>query len=148
MVYPMPIPEKVLVLDAGNSIIKAKTEEKEVDFPHALHLLTEIEYTNIMSRSGFSGPPVDYMVINGKPYVFGESAERHGMLTIRSGAARYTRDYYGILMTAGLARIFDTGGEVALFGSHAPGDVEYREDLMQPLAIGALGGQIENWFSV
>jgi hypothetical protein len=126
----MPIPEKVLVLDAGNSIIKAKTEEKEIDFPHALHLLTEIEYNNIMTRSGFSGPPTDYMVINGKPFVFGESAERHGMLTIRSGAARYTRDYYGIIMATALARVFEQGGEVSLFGSHAPGDVEYRKDLM------------------
>ena len=38
----------VMVLDAGNSIIKAKIarrEHGEVAFPHALKALTEAEYT-------------------------------------------------------------------------------------------------------
>ncbi len=39
----------VMVLDAGNSIIKAKIarrERGEVAFPHALRTLTENEYSN------------------------------------------------------------------------------------------------------
>ncbi|MFP4321659.1 MAG: hypothetical protein ACLFTK_04330 [Anaerolineales bacterium] len=134
----MTIPENALILDAGNSIIKAKTDTHEVSFPHALRRLTETEYQNILSRSGFSGPPHDYLVINGEPYVVGRSAERHGTLTGRTGAARYTADYYGVFVAAALARTIGMrcpGGsekcEVAVFGSHAPGDVAYREELMR-----------------
>lgn len=127
----MAIPDKVLVLDAGNSIIKGKTMQAEVAFPHAMRILTETEYANVLARSGFSGPPRDYMIINGTPYVFGESAERHGTLTRRTGAARYTPDYYGVLVAATLARVFDQNEEISLFGSHAPGDVAFREDLMR-----------------
>lgn len=69
--------------------------------------------------------------MNGKPYVVGESADRHGVQVRRSGSARYTRDYYGIPAIAALARIYGHGQEIAIFGSHAPGDVKYREDLMK-----------------
>ena len=40
----------VMILDAGNSIIKAKIarkEQGEITFPHALRQLTETEYVNI-----------------------------------------------------------------------------------------------------
>jgi len=131
----MAAPENVLVLDAGNSIIKGKTQNAEVDYPHAIRQLTTIDYEQVLMRSGVSGVPKDYMVINDMPYVFGESAERHGTLTRRTGAARYTPDYYGLFVAATLARLFDQGAEVALFGSHAPGDVIYRDELMQA-AIG------------
>jgi hypothetical protein len=60
----------VMVLDSGNSIIKAKIarrERGEVSFPHALKRLTETEYSRIISRPGISDPPVDYMRINGQP---------------------------------------------------------------------------------
>ena len=45
----------VVILDAGNSVIKAKIarrERGEIAFPHALKPLTETEYKNIISRSG------------------------------------------------------------------------------------------------
>jgi membrane protease YdiL (CAAX protease family) len=90
----------VLVLDAGNSIIKgkiARREQGEISFPHALRRLTESEYQKILSRARINGSAKDYIRVNGTPYVIGESAERHGLVTKRSGAARYTRDYYGIL---------------------------------------------------
>jgi hypothetical protein len=60
----------VLVLDAGNSIIKAKiarSENGEVVFPHALTALIEAEYTSILARAGKSGCSHDYLKINGKP---------------------------------------------------------------------------------
>ena len=118
----------VMVLDSGNSIIKAKIarrERGEVSFPHALRRLTETEYSRIISRTGLSDPPVDYIRVNGQPYVVGESAERHGIITQRNGAARYTRDYYGLLAAATLGRLYDRSREVAVFGSHPPGDVKF-----------------------
>lgn len=69
--------------------------------------------------------------MNGAPYVIGESAERHGLVSKRSGAARYTRDYYGVIAAATLGQLYGRGREVAVFGSHAPGDVKFREDLMR-----------------
>jgi hypothetical protein len=121
----------VLVLDAGNSIIKAKIANGEMAFPHAIQPLTEGEYQKIISRASINGNSNDYVRINGKPYVIGESAERHGVLVQRSGSARYTRDYYGILAMSAVSRLYDHGRELAIFGSHAPGDVKYREDLMK-----------------
>jgi len=127
----MPIPSTVVILDAGNSIIKGKHGGLEVYFPHAYQPLTEAEYTTICMRAGDSNPLKDYMRINGKPYVFGESAEYHGLNHRRTGAARYSPDYYGLFVAATLFRLLDSDGDVALFGSHAPGDVAYRDDLMR-----------------
>lgn len=124
----------VMVLDAGNSIIKAKMNDKEVTFPHALRRLTESEYQQVIERAGPSGPPIDYMRVNGDYYVLGESAERHGTVTRRTGAARYTRDYYGVFVAATLGRLMDYGVNVSVFGSHPPGDVIYRDNLMESAA--------------
>ena len=121
----------IMILDAGNSIIKGKTDEREAAFPHALKTLSETEYENILIRAGKGGPPADYLRINGQPYVVGASAERHGTLTRKTGASRYSADYYGVLAAAMLARLYDTDGDVNIFGSHPPGDVAFREDLMR-----------------
>lgn len=133
----------VMVLDAGNSIIKYKrTDGTEGSFVHAIKRLTEAQYKNILDRNGGKAP-LDYLRINGSPFVIGESAERHGTLINKYGADRYTKDYYGHIAAAALARLYDKSGDVDLFGSHAPGDVEYRDDLMQA-AVGtwdvAVGG--------
>jgi hypothetical protein len=128
-----------LILDAGNSIIKAKIsrrERGEVAFPHALRSLTENEYTNILARASVQGLSPDYVRINGKPYVICESAERHGHVTQRIGTARYTRDYFGVLAAATLGRLYERGREISIFGSHPPGDVKFRQDLMEAV-IGA-----------
>lgn len=118
----------VMILDAGNSIIKAKIARREMGelaFPHALQPLTENEYTTILVRAGNATPLLDYVKVNGKPYVIGESAERHGLVTQRNGAARYTRNYYGIFAAAALGRLYERGGDVKVFGSHLPGDVKF-----------------------
>jgi hypothetical protein len=120
--------------DAGNSIIKAKIvrrERGEVAFPHAIKPLTETEYANILTRAGAGGPPLDYLRINGQPFVIGESAERHGVHILKTGAARYTKDYYGVFAAAVLGWVYEKGGEVMVFGSHPPGDVQFCEDLMR-----------------
>lgn len=119
----------VIVFDCGNSIAKAKTAGREVAFVSALRELTEADYMRVVERAqGRPGP--DYLRVNGKPYVVGESAARHAArLTRRTGAARYEPDYYGVLLAAALSRVYRQSGEVALFASHAPRDLEYRRDL-------------------
>lgn len=74
----------VMVLDSGNSIIKAKIarrERGEVAFPHVLKPLTENEYSNILACVSVQGLSPDQVRINRKLYVVGESAERHGLIT-------------------------------------------------------------------
>ena len=53
------------------------------------------------------------------------------MITQRTGTARYTRDYYGVLAAAALGRLYDRSREISVFGSHPPGDVQFRQDLME-----------------
>ena len=101
----------VMVLDAGNSIIKAKIARRkngETAFPHAMKQLTESEYEKITNRSGIQNQSKDYLRINGKPHVIGDNAERHGLVTQRTGTARYTRDYYGLFAAAALGVAFFT----------------------------------------
>lgn len=105
----------VLVLDAGNSVIKAKIarrERGEIAFPHALKPLTEADYKSILSRSGKQSTLQDYVRINGQPFVVGESAERHGVHSQRTGSSRYAKDYYGIFAAAVLGRFYEKGVRV------------------------------------
>ena len=71
----------VMVLDAGNSILKAKIarrENGEIAFPHAMKQLTESGYEKITTRAGMQNQSLDYLRINDQPYVIGESVERYG----------------------------------------------------------------------
>ena len=71
--------------------------------------------------------------------MIGGSAERHGLVTQRTGTARYTRDYYGVLAAAAFGRLYDRSREVSVFGSHPPGDVKFRQDLMESV--------VGDWFT-
>ena len=126
----------VMVIDTGNSIIKAKIarrDRSEIAFPHAFRRLSESEYEKILSRVQINGNSQDYFKVNGIPYVVGESAERHGLITQRTGTARYTTEYCGVLAAISLSKLYGRGREVAVFASHPPGDVKYREDLMKSI---------------
>jgi len=81
----------VMVLDAGNSIIKAKIarrENGEIAFPHAMKQLTDSEYENITNRAGIQNQSMDYLRINGQLIGVGESAERHGISTKQNEAGQ------------------------------------------------------------
>ena len=53
--------------------------------------------------------------MNDTPYLVGESAERHGLITQRTDVARYTKDYYSELAAISLSKLFGMGREVACF---------------------------------
>ena len=129
----------VMILDASNSIIKAKIarrERSEIAFPHVIKQLTAAEYNNNLARAGASGPPLDYIRINGQPYAVGACAERHGVQVQRTGAARYTRDYNGVFAAAALARLYEHSMDISILGSHPPGDMKFRDDLMKAVVGG------------
>ena len=103
-----------MVLDCGNSIIKAKIarrEQGEIAFPHAIRQLSESEYELILTRARIKGISNDYFRVNGQTYAVGESAERHGIVTPRSGTARYTKDYCGILAAISLPDYMNGAGK-------------------------------------
>ena len=75
---------------------------------------------------------------------FFTSSERHGIITQRTGSARYTRDYYGVLTAATLGRLYDRSREVSVFGSHPPGDVNFRQDLMEAV-VGDWDVEVQGW---
>ena len=87
----------------------------EIVFRHALRLLSESEYEKIFSRVQINGNTKDYFRVNGIPYVVGESAERHGLITQRTGAARYTKEYCGVLAPISLFKLYGRGSDVARF---------------------------------
>lgn len=120
---------KVLILDGGNSLIKFSTGGGfEGEFPHALKELTESEFQSILIRNNNQAPE-GYIRVNGTPYAYGSQAERY-TLNPRFGADRYRKDYYGVLAAIAMTLSFNTSCRVALFASHAPGNVVYRDDLM------------------
>lgn len=122
------IPKNVLVLDGGHNEIKGKTASVEHFFPHAVHALRMSEYEAIVTRAG-KNLSDDYILVNGEPFVVGESAEHHDVINRRVGPERYTADYYGIFVASMLYRVYKASCSIALFASHPTGDVGYREDL-------------------
>jgi hypothetical protein len=129
-----------VILDCGNAVIKVVNSSTEVSFPHAIVEISEQDWRKATSRAG--EPHEDYIKVNGIPYVVGSRAERHGIPERKTGASRYNELYYGVLMAAALTRIYKKSmRDIFLFGSHAPGDVDYRADLMQA-AVGKW--EIEN----
>ena len=63
-----------------------------------------------MTRAGAGGPPPDYVRINGQLDVADENAEWHSAHIQKTGAARYTKDYYGIFTAAMLGRLYEKSG--------------------------------------
>ena len=58
-----------MVLDAGNSIIKAKItrrEKGEIEFQHALRQLTKNEYQKILAKAKINGD-ANFFRVNGQP---------------------------------------------------------------------------------
>jgi len=53
------------------------------------------------------------------------------LVSQRTGTARYSRDYYGDFAAAALGRLYVRSREVSVFGSHSPGEVNLRQDLME-----------------
>lgn len=124
-----------VALDWGNSGAKSKIHGVEKFIPHAIYRLTLDQYARVKMES-YGAPPDDYIMVDGVPYVVGESAKTYAM-NLRRGQARYTRDYYGVMVASVLARIYgQTTTGIHLFASHPPGHITYVPDIQQ-----AAGGE-------
>jgi hypothetical protein len=123
---------KVLGFDGGHEIEKWITAQAEGCFRHAMHDISDADYDYIKLRTN-GKPPVDFVKINGQPYVIGDAAEDYGPVTKKVGAARYKPEYIGHMMVGALVRAYATGGEVEVVASHPPRDITYRDNLMDAL---------------
>lgn len=141
----------VIVYDSGNGLWKAKTAGREIAIRHALLELSETEYSKVMKDSR-GVPPQGYIRVNGTPYAFGEVAEKRGAKK-RSGAARYTKEYYGVSLAVMLSLVYDAdnaGGDVQAFCSYAPRDSDYEEHVIDA-ALGEYEievGKRRNYFNL
>lgn len=120
--------DRIVVLDCGNGDVKAISSTSRIIFPHALAQLTEEQIQTVEMRSGTIPP--GYIRVNGTPYAFGNAAEAYPSVRQATGASRYVTEYYGVLASAALSMLYTTSATISLLGSHPPGDVAYRDALM------------------
>lgn len=72
----------------------------------------------------------DYLKVNGKPYVVGDTAYTKAGGR-RSRGSRYTRDYYGVLLASTMFRMFEDEEprELVVSASHPAGDIRFVPEL-------------------
>lgn len=118
------------VLDGGNAWVKYVTGAMEGKFIHAIAELQEPQYHGALTRFGKTAP-FDFVEIDGKFYAVGESALNY-RATAREKRAKYSRDYYGILFAAAVARAYAAEPQLLNAGlrvmaSHASNDYQFAD---------------------
>lgn len=119
------------ILDFGNARIKAYDPRTRtfLDYRHAVAEITQHEWKRAVGRGA---PPVGFCKVNGVPYVVGDMALRHQIKDRPQGAARYTPDYYGVVLAFMMGEVLQKSAKrVTLFGSHAPVDVAHTPDMVR-----------------
>jgi hypothetical protein len=124
-----------LIVDAGNSRIKAKRASgHEVDFAHALVEISPAKYHQVLESYGSTPPPADYIRIDDRCYVIGDTAESHGLVSPQTGPGRYSEEYYGALVVSAISRLYKSERmELAVFAAHPPGHLAYTQNLMRSI---------------
>lgn len=118
-------------LDEGHALVKGSTDTTWWWFVHALMPITDNDWDKLKQRSQ---PGEEYYVVNGQPYVIGETAERKGWTGRLQGAARYKRDYYGVMGAIMMFQLFKTSQRsITVYATHAPEYIDYRDKIAQSL---------------
>jgi len=131
----------IATVDVGNADIKAKAGASEFVFAHAIEKITMAEWKSIVAQSHGS-PPHGYIRINDQAYAYGKLAEKRAVVQRRTGAARYIKGYYDILVAIALANLYRRGKRVFLFASHAPRDIAYSGEMLDA-ALGTYNVELE-----
>lgn len=121
-----------LIIDAGNSHVKAICDNQQVIFPHAFAAVMPHDYDDGLSRYGRANG-FDFVRINGQSYIVGATAEHYQQQRL-TGAPKYAREYYGVLFASTVARIFSAAPDLLKHGlkvvaSHASRDYEFHNML-------------------
>lgn len=121
----------IVGLDAGNSGTKAKSESGEVSFPSVFKEITKNDYEKAQLRGG-SEATTDYFHIGDAYFVIGDTAMKQGVEMRQHGRSRYEREFYSVPLGVALFRLYERNArQVYLFASHAPQDVDYREQIQR-----------------
>lgn len=134
----------IFVLDSGHSRVKwfNPASNRYGDFRHAVHELTEAEWTRALQRGWREGS--GFVRVDGKPFVVGDDARRYVIKERPSGAGRYHRYYYGVTLAAALIADASVASKdaksagmtirqnrnIKLMASHPPQDIDYADDLV------------------
>lgn len=133
-----------VIFDGGNSLWKSvifgeDLKRRELVIPHAI---VEDEggtrFKSVQSRFfGKAEFDKEWFAAGGRCFVVGHSAESEGVVTRKTGSAKYTNDYYGVSLMAVLLRVLPEGhNNLHIYSSFPPGDNAYVEDL-----VGAILGK-------
>lgn len=132
-----------IACDAGNALAKfvgydpsADATFAEGSFPHVVAEIDAAQYEEAMELYAGVERGRDYLVVNDRFYVVGESAVPYQANIIsRYGASRYQVGYYDLILMRMLAEMFANQPRVErpLFGllSYAAVDHEYRRNLRE-----------------
>lgn len=130
---------KTVILDLGNALWKGMEEgrlDTVVTIPHAIKQMSKEKFLEVQSRmkSGYgrgNSRSADLFMYNGSYYAVGDTAERLGADTRRSGGVKYQPDYYPVAMLAVLLSIYPQGidGPITVWAAYPPGDIRFRDDL-------------------
>lgn len=117
-------------LDIGNAYTKWLLQRLAIEgrFPSTLAELSAAEW----QRAVGNGKPRPGLVkVNSKFYAVGQAARRHVLKERPKGSARYTSEYYGVMLAYAFTQMFaDDDHTVRLFASHAPQDVAFAGNLV------------------
>lgn len=131
-----PIGLPLFVIDAGNAFVKWTTGDMEGLFVHKVAMLTPHEYDEGLKRYGKTAA-LDFVEIDGNSYAVGATADIANVQH-RTGAPKYQRDYYGVLLANAIARAFIHNPDalsngIRVMASHASRDYEYRDELINSI---------------
>lgn len=135
-----------IIADLGNSLWKAirvdivgrgdsiKFKRRECVMPAAIHAVNGLaRFEGVRQRyrgAGDNGDP-ERFAVDGVAYTVGIPAEAEGVLSRRTGAAKYTRDYYGIALMAMLLYLYPEGHDnLHMYATFPPSDVSAVDTLI------------------
>lgn len=131
-----PVNDIPVILDLGHYALKGIVGDDEFRRESLRHGLLEVsrdDWRNVVDAGNRSHP--DYIRVGNGYYEVGQTALNHSNVPTVEGIDRYRRSYYGVLMCAMIARLFDPSEihSAVVFASYPPGDRRHRDELERAL---------------
>jgi len=125
-----------VILDLGHYALKGivgDDDNRRVSIRHGLLEMDRGEWVDLVDAVNNQQP--DYIQVSTRYFEVGQSALNHARTPTAEGTDRYRRHYYGVLMCATIARLFEPGeiSSAVVFASYPPGDRRHRDELEKSL---------------
>lgn len=125
-----------VILDLGHFALKGivgDEDDRRALIRHGMLELSRDEWLNVVEVGSNQHP--DYLQVGTRYFEVGQTALNHARTPTAEGVDRYQRYYYGVLMCAMIARLFEPHeihGAV-VFASYPPGDRRHKDELERSL---------------